>query len=139
MTRKLKAADPTMVEGPSSPGVLPRVCTVSMTLRRISGALEPRAIKVRLAIVGFQTATLVLTNSPVYASCFRTMRLDEVITSMELEKRMLGAKSKLTYFMKMSAIIFIPRNIQKRVTRYRMAKKGRDKVVIPGRRTQLQK
>ena len=59
MTRKLKEADPTMVEAPSSPGVAPRVATVSMQLRRISGALDPRAMRVKLAKVGFQTATFV--------------------------------------------------------------------------------
>ena len=60
MTRKLKAAEPTMVEGPSSPGLDPRVCRVSMTLSRISGAEEPRAMRVRFATVGFQTETFVL-------------------------------------------------------------------------------
>ena len=65
MIRKLKAADPTIVEGPNSPGFEPRVCTVSITFRRISGALEPRAIRVRFATVGFHTATLLLTSSPV--------------------------------------------------------------------------
>ena len=59
MIRKLKAAEPTIVEGPSSPGFEPRVYTVSTTLRRISGALDPRAISVRFATVGFQTAILV--------------------------------------------------------------------------------
>ena len=39
--------------------------------------------------------------------------------------------------MKMSAMMFIPRNIQKRVTRYKMARKGRLRVVMPGKRTQL--
>jgi len=57
MTIKLKAADPTMVPGPSYPGVLPRVPTVSITLSKISGADEPRAMRVRFAMVGFQTLT----------------------------------------------------------------------------------
>ena len=39
--------------------------------------------------------------------------------------------------MKTSAIMFIPRNIQKRVTRYMIASIGRESVVIPGNRTKL--
>jgi len=38
--RRLKAAEPTMVEGPSSPGGRPRLVTVSMTESKISGALK---------------------------------------------------------------------------------------------------
>lgn len=55
ITNKLKAADPTMVEAPSGPAGFPRFCKASMTAKRISGADEPRAINVRLAIVAFQT------------------------------------------------------------------------------------
>ncbi len=57
ITRRLKAAEPTMVDGPSSPGIPPSIETVSMTESRISGALDPSAISVRLAIVAFQTRT----------------------------------------------------------------------------------
>ena len=57
MTKKLNEAEPTIVDGPSSPGVAPKVVAVSNTLRMISGALEPRAIRVKLAKVGFQTGT----------------------------------------------------------------------------------
>ena len=87
MTKKLNDADPTIVDGPSSPGLDPSVYTVSMTLRRISGALEPRAMRVRLATVGFHTFTLVCTICPVYGSCFYTTRFDAVICSIALNKK----------------------------------------------------
>lgn len=68
ITSKLNAADPTIVEGPSSPGVDPRVYSVSITERRISGALDPNAIKVRFAIVGFQTVTVYFCMFPSSSS-----------------------------------------------------------------------
>ena len=52
MTSRLKAAEPTMVEGPRSPAMKPPV-VISTTLSRISGAEEPRAISDRLATTGF--------------------------------------------------------------------------------------
>ena len=58
LPRRLKAADPTIVDGPKTPGAFSKVVTVSMIESRISGADDPRAINVRLAIVGFQTLTL---------------------------------------------------------------------------------
>ena len=57
MTSKLKAAEPTMVEAPNSPGQSPRVVTVSKTARIISGALEPKAMRLKLATVAFQKGT----------------------------------------------------------------------------------
>lgn len=39
--------------------------------------------------------------------------------------------------MKTSAMMFIPRNIQKRKTMYMIANNGRDSVVIPGMSAQL--
>jgi hypothetical protein len=55
ITNKLKAADPTIVEGPSSGGELEMLVAVWSTFKRISGADEPRAMRVKLAIVSFQT------------------------------------------------------------------------------------
>ncbi|CAN7949529.1 unnamed protein product, partial [Ixodes pacificus] len=62
MTSRLNAADPTMVPGPRSPAsklqkqthLLPMI---SMMASKISGALEPSAMSVRLATVSFQTLT----------------------------------------------------------------------------------
>ena len=70
ITSKLKEADPTMVDGPSSPGISPakRLFNVSITDSRISGADEPRAMRVRFATVGFQMATSTLTSFPVSSS-----------------------------------------------------------------------
>lgn len=64
MTSKLKEAEPTMVEAPSSPGHLPRLVHVSKTARRISGALEPRAMRVKLATVAFQKRTFLCLSFP---------------------------------------------------------------------------
>ena len=63
MTMRLKAAEPTMVDGPSSPALNPPVST-SMTFKRISGAEEPRAMRVRLATVAFHTRTCTRTGLP---------------------------------------------------------------------------
>lgn len=55
-----------------------------MTLRRISGALEPRAMRVKFATVGFQTLTFVLMGMPEYGSLSKTTLFDEVIVSIAL-------------------------------------------------------
>ena len=57
MQRRLKAADPTMVEGPRAPASKFKAM-VSMSAKRISGAELPSAINVRFATVSFQTKTL---------------------------------------------------------------------------------
>lgn len=54
MTNRLKAAEPTMVDGPRSPAQKP-LPRISITDSRISGALVPRANRLRLATVSFHT------------------------------------------------------------------------------------
>jgi hypothetical protein len=56
---------------------------VSITLRRISGALDPRAIRVKLATVGFQKLTSVTRSVPSGSGSLITDFLD-VIFSMAL-------------------------------------------------------
>ena len=55
--KRLKAAEPTIVNGPMGFAGSPRVPIVSSTLSKISGADDPRAIKVRFATVSFHLGT----------------------------------------------------------------------------------
>jgi hypothetical protein len=80
----LNAADPTMVEGPSSPGVPSRLETVSITERRISGAEEPRAMRDKFATVGFQTSNSTSTSYSLSSPLIILVVVVEVICSMAL-------------------------------------------------------
>lgn len=112
----MKAADPTIVEAPNSPGHYPRFVTVSRTARRISGADDPRAISVRLATVAFQkVADFWMIFSPYLTL---TITFLDVIFSIAS--------------MKISATIEIPRNKYIRANPYAKARKPLFNVATPG-------
>lgn len=83
-----------MVDAPSSPGQLPRLVQVSRTANKISGALEPRAMRVKLATVAFQNLAFLYFKFPSLSS-ISSMTVLDVITSIDS--------------MKISATIDIPR------------------------------
>ena len=83
--KRLKAALPTIVAGPSYPGSVSNVEIVSIVARRISGALEPNAINVKLATVAFHTITLKSLLFPFSSVIFRVL-VYAVITSIALMK-----------------------------------------------------
>jgi len=99
ITSKLKAADPTIVDAPSFPGHadLARPVIVSITASKISGALEPRAIKDKFAIVAFQTVTFYdLITSPSLLVILMIFFVDVIFSIDDI---------------KMSEMIDMPKNI----------------------------
>lgn len=104
ITRRLKAAEPTIVDGPKSPASLPKSLSASNTERMISGAEEPKAISVKFAMVAFHTGTSISKRFSVFSSTISIFYVLEVIISMAS--------------IKISALIEIPRNKYPRNTRY---------------------
>ena len=113
MMRRLNAADPTIVEGPSSPGALPRVWPVSTMASMISGAEDPTAMRLRLATVGFHTLIMAVLPSPSF-----TFFSELVITS--------------TAVMKMSEMMAMPKNIYTMPRKYTVARTPLFQVFVPG-------
>jgi len=81
MNKRLNEADPTIVDGPSSPAGFPSRPHCSTTASKISGAEDPRAMSERFAIVAFQIGTSILTGFP-FLSGTSTYWTVEVMTSI---------------------------------------------------------
>jgi len=84
MMSKLNAADPTIVDGPSSRGQRPKFMEVSSTASKISGALEPKAISVKFATVAFQTVALLVCTTSPFSSFILIIDVVDVILSIPL-------------------------------------------------------
>ena len=92
----MNAADPTIVAGPNSSYGSSIAWAYPKTLRKISGAEEPRAMSERFATVGFQTGTSMKNFFLPVLSQHSTLSVEEVIYSIAS--------------MNLSAIIEIPTN-----------------------------
>lgn len=126
ITSRLKAAEPTMVDAPSSPGHLFRPPIVSMQESKISGALEPRTIRVKLATVGFQKSMAVSISMKVPSYCYffyLTITFFEVIFSMDS--------------IKISETMEIPMNRYIKVRQYAIPNRPLGIMAVPGMITQL--
>jgi len=104
INKRLKAAEPTIVEGPSSPAFSPSEPIVSSTESKISGADDPRAINERFAMVAFQTGTSTQYILSVFLSYTSLRYVVDVITSIAS--------------MKISAMIEIPKKRYIRKKKY---------------------
>mmetsp|Transcript_31737 Transcript_31737/g.80172 ORF Transcript_31737/g.80172 Transcript_31737/m.80172 type:complete len:206 (+) Transcript_31737:1561-2178(+) len=92
ITKRLNAADPRMVEGPRSPAKKPFLNTSTME-SMISGAEEPSAMSVKLAIVGFHIVTV--TNFPLSFTLTRSFLLLIIsIADMNLSATMFTPKKR---------------------------------------------
>lgn len=76
ITNRLKAAEPTMVPGPRSLASKSLPMT-SMTDSRISGAEEPRAMRVRLATASLQILTSITSGSSSFSEVKYTWRIGQ--------------------------------------------------------------
>mmetsp|Transcript_18923 Transcript_18923/g.66844 ORF Transcript_18923/g.66844 Transcript_18923/m.66844 type:complete len:222 (-) Transcript_18923:396-1061(-) len=105
MTMRLNEAEPTIVDGPSSSGVVSSVCAVPMTASSTSGADEPSAMSDRFAMVGCHTLMVTVSLVPVVGFTRSTLLSLLVMTSMPA--------------MKTSAMMATPRKQYMRPNRYR--------------------